>query len=160
MTGPGRGPGPEPGLRLRPMRLSDLPEVTEINHQSFPQPWSEAVWREEIVSPFGLYLVLEVDGTLSGHIGLKLISGEAHVMTIAVHPDRRRRGLARALIKAALAHPASDGVRRVHLEVRPGNLPARTLYDSLGFVESGVRPGYYGDEDALLMTLDLQKAPL
>lgn len=160
MTGPGAGPGTGSDLRLRPMRLSDLSEVMEINRQSLPRPWSEAVWRDELSSPFGLYLVLEEYGSLSGCIGLKLISDEAHVMTLSVRPGRRRRGLARTLIEAALADPAAAQARRVHLEVRPSNQAARTLYASLGFAETGVRPGYYGDEDALLMTLDLRKIPL
>jgi [ribosomal protein S18]-alanine N-acetyltransferase len=146
---------PEP--LLRPMRVSDLLAVMEIDRQSLPKPWSEFVWREELSSPFGLYLVLEEDGSVSGHIGLKLIFGEAHIMTLAVHPERRRRGFARTLIEAALAAPVSAGMRRVYLEVRPSNLAARALYRSLGFVETGVRTGYYGDEDALLMTLDLRK---
>ncbi|MEJ7870786.1 MAG: ribosomal protein S18-alanine N-acetyltransferase [Rubrobacteraceae bacterium] len=146
--------------RIRPMRLSDLPAVMEVGGRSLPRPWSEAVWSEEFYSPFGLYLILEEGGALSGFIGLKLISDEAHVMTIAVCPERRRRGLARTLIKAALSEPTAAGVCHVYLEVRPSNLAARTLYASLGFVETGVRRGYYGDEDALLMTLDLQKNPL
>jgi len=146
--------------RIRPMRLSDLPAVMEVGGRSLPRPWSEAVWREEFYSPFGLYLILEEGGALSGFIGLKLISDEAHVMTIAVRPERRRQGLARTLIKTALGEPAAAGVCHVYLEVRPSNLAARTLYASLGFVETGVRRGYYGDEDALLMTLDLQKNPL
>lgn len=141
---------------VRPIRPSDLRAVMEITRRSLPRPWSEAVWREELASPFGLYLVLEEDGAVSGHIGVKLISDEMHVMTIAVRPERRRRGFARALVEAALADPASAGARRVYLEVRPSNTGARALYGSLGFVETGVRPGYYGDEDALLMTLDLR----
>ncbi len=141
---------------LRRMRLEDLPAVMEIDCQSLPRPWSEAVWREELASPFGLYVVLEEGGGISGHIGIKHIADEAHVMTLAVHPERRRRGFARLLVEAALADPASADTRRLYLEVRPSNLPARALYDSLGFVSSGARPGYYGDEDALLMTLDLR----
>jgi len=141
------------------MRLSDLPVVMEITRCSLPLPWGEAVWREEIVSLFGLYLVLEVDGAVCGYIGLKLISDEAHVMTIAVRPEYRRRGFARTLVEAALADPASDCARRVHLEVRPSNAGARALYGALGFVQTGLRPAYYGDEDALLMTLDLRRAP-
>ena len=140
---------------VRPIRLSDLPAVMEITRQSLLRPWSEAVWREELTSRFGLYLVLEEDGAVSGHIGVKLIADEMHVMTIAVRPERRRRGFARALIRAALADPASARARRVHLEVRPSNTGARALYGSLGFVETGLRSAYYGDEDALLMTLDL-----
>ena len=146
--------------RIRAMRLSDLPAVMEVGGRSLPRPWSEVVWREEFYSPFGLYLILEESSALCGFIGLKLISDEAHVMTIAVCPERRRQGLARTLIKAALGEPASAGALHVYLEVRPSNLAARALYASLGFVETGVRPGYYGDEDALLMTLDLRKNPL
>ena len=144
---------------MRPMRLLDLPAVMEITRRSLPMPWSEAIWREELDSRFGLYLVLEEDGAVSGYIGLKLVSDEAHVMTIAVRPERRRRGLARALVQAALADPASAGARRVYLEVRPSNAGARALYGSLGFVETGLRSAYYGDEDALLMTLYLRGAP-
>ena len=140
---------------LRPMRLADLPAVMEIDRQSLPRPWSEAIWREELRSPLGLYLVLEEGGAVSGHIGVKRVADEAHIMTLAVRPERRRRGFARALIGTALEDPASAGVRRVYLEVRPSNVAARTLYDSLGFVQAGARPGYYGDEDALLLTLDV-----
>ena len=138
---------------MRPMRLADLPAVMETDRQSLPTPWSEAIWREELRSPFSVYLVLAEGGAVSGHIGVKRAADEVHVMTLAVRPGRRRRGFARALIEAALAaHPRA---RRVYLEVRPSNPVARALYDSLGFVRTGVRPGYYGDEDALLLTLKL-----
>jgi ribosomal-protein-alanine N-acetyltransferase len=138
------------------MRRSDLPAVMEITRCSLPRPWGEAVWCEELASRFGLYLVLEEDGAVSGYVGLKLVSDEAHIMTIAVRPERRRQGFARTLVEAALADPASAGARRVYLEVRQSNAGARALYGSLGFVETGLRHGYYGDEDALLMTLDLR----
>jgi len=142
---------------VRPMRPSDLPAVMEITHRSLPLPWGEAVWRQELASSLGLYLVLEVEGVVSGYIGLKLLSDEAHIVTIAVRPEQRRRGFARTLVEAALADPASAGARRVHLEVRPSNVGARALYGSVGFVQTGLRPAYYGDEDALLMTLDLRR---
>ena len=138
---------------VRPMRLEDLPAVMEIDRQCLPAPWSEATWREELRSPFSLYLVLVEGDVVSGHIGGKLVADALHIMTIAVRPERRRKGFARALIKAVLA--AQPSARRVYLEVRPSNLAARELYDSLGFVQTGVRPGYYGDEDALLLTLGL-----
>src|ERR671917_341067 len=100
---------------VRPMHLENLPAVMEIDRQCLPAPWSGTTWREEVRSPFSLYLVL-VEGDV-----------------VAAQPR----------------------ARRVYLEVRPSNLAARALYDSLGFVQTGVRPGYYGDEDALLLTLDL-----
>jgi [ribosomal protein S18]-alanine N-acetyltransferase len=150
--------GLRPESLVRPMRLWDLSAVMETDRRSLPTPWSEEIWRQELTGPFGLYLVLEEGDTLSGHIGVKLISGEAHVMTLAVRPERRQRGFARALIEATLNDPASAGARYVHLEVRPSNVAARALYGSLGFDETGIRPRYYGDEDALLMTLDLIKS--
>jgi ribosomal-protein-alanine N-acetyltransferase len=137
------------------MRLEDIPSVMEIDQESLPRPWSEAVWREELGSPFSLYLVLAEGGEVFGYIGLKHVAGEVHVMTLAVRPEYRRRGFARTLVASALADTALAHARLVYLEVRPSNREARALYRSLGFVETGVRPRYYGDEDALLMTLEL-----
>ncbi len=156
---------------LRRMEVRDLASAMEIDAACLPRPWSEAVWREELGSPSSLYLVLEEDpgtevrrGTeadtdsysprfICGQIGVKHVLGELHVTTVAVRPERRRMGYARCLISAAIG--AFPEARYVHLEVRPSNGPARTLYEALGFVITGRRRRYYGDEDALLMTLDL-----
>ena len=146
---------PETGPFLRRMRHSDLPAVMEIDAAALPKPWSEAIWRSELESPFGLYLVLEEGEEVIGQIGVRSVLDELHVTNVAVRPGHRRRGYARALIRGALS--AYPDARLVHLEVRPTNGPARTLYRSLGFRETGRRPRYYGDEDALLMTLDLSE---
>ncbi|WP_143526401.1 ribosomal protein S18-alanine N-acetyltransferase [Rubrobacter xylanophilus] len=135
------------------MRPEDLPAVMEIEALSLPTPWSEDVWRQELASPFGLYLVLEEGGRVRGQIGARRAADELHVTTLAVHPESRRRGYGRALLEAAVTE--EHGIRRVLLEVRPSNAPARAFYAALGFRETGHRPRYYGDEDALLMTLDL-----
>ena len=140
---------------LRPMEPSDLPAAMEIDSLCLPRPWSEAVWREELGSTFCLYLVLEEGGEIFGQIGVRHILDELHITTLAVLPEHRRRGHARTLVGAALA--AFPGARRVHLEVRPSNAPARALYEALGFMPTGLRRRYYGDEDALLMTLDLEE---
>ena len=149
------GARPAPQRSVRPMLTDDLPAVLRIAEASLPNPWSEAVWRVELSGLFGFYLVLEEEGEIAGFIGVKHVADETHVMTVAVVPDRRGRGHARVLVGAALDAPASRKSRRVHLEVRPSNMAARTLYASLGFVETGLRPRYYGDEDAVLMTLEL-----
>ncbi len=145
----------KPGPLLRPMQPSDLPAAMEIDSLCLPRPWSEAVWREELESPFGLYLILEEGGEIFGQIGVRHVLDELHITTLAVRPERRRQGHARTLVGAALA--AFPGARRVHLEVRPSNAAARTLYETLGFATTGLRRRYYGDEDALLMTLDLEE---
>ena len=141
------------GSLLRPMEPSDLPAAMEIDALCLPKPWSEAVWREELGSSFAFYLVLEEGGEIFGQIGVRHILDELHITTLAIRPERRRQGYARTLIGAALA--AFPEARRVQLEVRPSNAAARALYEALGFARTGLRRRYYGDEDALLMTLDL-----
>jgi ribosomal-protein-alanine N-acetyltransferase len=137
------------------MEASDLPSAMEIDALSLPRPWSAAIWRGELSSPYGLYLVIEDRGEVFGQIGVRHVLGELHITTIAVRPEYRRRGHARALIGAALA--AFPDASHVHLEVRPTNVEAIALYESLGFRETGRRPRYYGDEDAVLMTLNLDE---
>ena len=145
----------EAGPHLRRMEARDLPSAMEIDALSLPRPWSAAIWRGELSSPYGLYLVIEDRGEIFGQIGVRHVLGELHITTIAVRPEYRRRGHARALIGAALA--AYPDASHVHLEVRPTNVEAIALYESLGFRETGRRPRYYGDEDALLMTLNLDE---
>jgi [ribosomal protein S18]-alanine N-acetyltransferase len=147
---------PEAGPLLRPMEPSDLPAAMEVDSLCLPRPWSEAVWREELESPLGLYLLLEEGGEIFGQIGVRHVLDELHITTLAVRPERRRQGHARTLVGAALT--AFPGARRVHLEVRPSNAAARALYEALGFATTGLRRRYYGDEDALLMTLDLEES--
>jgi ribosomal-protein-alanine N-acetyltransferase len=137
------------------MEARDLPSVMEIDALSLPRPWSAAIWRGELGSPYGLYLVLEEGGEVVSQIGIRHVLGELHITTIAVKPEYRRRGYARDLIGAALdSYPNAS---HVHLEVRPTNVEAIALYESLGFRKTGRRPRYYGDEDALLMTLNLDE---
>jgi [ribosomal protein S18]-alanine N-acetyltransferase len=143
----------EAGPHLRRMEDRDLPSVMEIDALCLARPWSAAIWRGELTSPYGLYLVIEDRGEVSGHIGVRHVLGELHITTIAVRPEYRRRGHARALVGAALA--AYPKANYVHLEVRPTNGAAISLYESLGFRITGRRPRYYCDEDALLMTLNL-----
>jgi ribosomal-protein-alanine N-acetyltransferase len=140
------------------MEAGDLPSVMEIDALCLPRPWSAAIWRGELGSPYGLYLVIEDRGEVFGHIGVRHVLGELHITTIAVKPEYRRRGHARALIGSALA--AYPDASHVHLEVRPTNAAALALYESLGFRKTGRRPRYYGDEDALLMTLTLDEIHL
>ena len=132
------------------MEASDLASAIEVDTLCLPRPGSEAIWREEIESPFTLFLLLEEGGEILAQIGVRYMADELHVTTLAVRPEHRRRGYAHVLLEAALG--GFPEARCVHLEVRPSNVPARSLYESLGFVTTGRRRRYYGDEDALLMT--------
>jgi len=139
------------------MDFSDFRGALALDTECLPRPWSAGVWSEELRSPYSVYFAIEDEGRIVAQIGAKLILDEMHVMTVAVHPQYRRRGHARALMESVLdANPPQ--AREVHLEVRPSNTSARTLYESFGFETTVRRPGYYGDEDAVLMTLDLRAA--
>ena len=95
---------------------------------------------------------VKADGTLLGYGGISLVADEAEIITVAVSPAHRRQGIARALMEHML-YLAEDARASVYLEVRASNTPARELYLSLGFAETGVRKNYYTSprEDAVLM---------
>ncbi len=87
---------------------------------------------------------------------LWLVMDEAHIATIATHPDFRRQGTAEQLMLVALRAARLEGARRAFLEVRAGNLAAQSMYKKYGFVSVGLRRRYYkdNDEDAILMDLN------
>ncbi len=91
---------------------------------------------------------------------VRVVVDEAELLTIATHPDHRRQGRARAVMRDWMARAADMGARRAFLEVAADNLPAIALYESVGFAGAGVRRAYYrragtDPADALLMTCDL-----
>lgn len=141
-------------LNVRPMEYSDLDEVMEVDALCLPAPWTAGIWKTELESPLGFHLVAEEDGRVVGQIGVKSILDELHVTTLAVLPEHRRSGVARTLFEAVLEEFPEAG--EAYLEVRPSNEGARAFYASLGFRETGRRPRYYGDEDAILMTARLR----
>jgi ribosomal-protein-alanine N-acetyltransferase len=82
-----------------------------------------------------------------------VVAEEMHILNLAVHPQHRRRGLARRLLTTAMTQARGLGAQVAWLEVRPSNHPALKLYELFGFKELGRRPRYYDDtqEDALLL---------
>ncbi len=139
------------------MTAEDLDEVLDIERGSFPRPWTRGQFESELGNPVSRALVLRVsDGgrePVGGYIIFWIVFGEAHILDIAVKQDMRGRGLAAALLNAALGQMRGNTVYRVFLEVRRSNAAARGLYRKFGFRESFVRKNYYGDEDAIVMTL-------
>ena len=141
----------------RRMRLEDVPVVHEIDLLSFSLPWPERSFCFEISeNPVARGWVAETDGRIVAMLVLWRIIDEAHIATIATHPDFRRQGIGERLMIVALLQAREEGARHVFLEVRAGNLAAQTLYKKYGFITTGVRPRYYkdNDEDAILMDLE------
>jgi ribosomal-protein-alanine N-acetyltransferase len=139
------------------MTLVDVPTVHEIDLLSFSLPWPERSFRFELTeNQISRGWVAEVEGKIAAMLVLWFIVDEAHIATIAVHPDFRRQGIGEQILLHALRAARNEGAQRAFLEVRAGNVAAQAMYQKYGFEVAGVRPGYYKDnnEDALLMNLD------
>jgi [ribosomal protein S18]-alanine N-acetyltransferase len=142
-------------IRIEAMRLEDVPEVHRIESASFPTPWPDYAFKQEIqTNRLAHYLVVKAGDETIGYGGMWLMVDEAHVTTFAVLPEWRRRGVG-ARLMLTLLHVAIDlKASMMTLEVRLSNHPARALYGRFGFRPVGIRPRYYSDnnEDALIMT--------
>lgn len=139
-------------------------DIMDIERASFPSPWSEAAFREEAKNPLSTFWGLELDRALGGYICFWTVSGEIHLMNIAVHPAKRRKGLGYRLMQGMIDSGAQQGVQVIWLEVRPSNGIAARLYSNMGFREVARRRRYYVDtnEDAIIMALEFpgREAPL
>lgn len=139
--------------RIRAASSADLGAVARIEATAFPDPWSAEQFRSHLGD---LFLVAVADGEVIGYLVAWSVGVEAEILNVAVAPDVRRRGSAKALLVDALATLGRAGVTSVFLEVRPSNTAARQLYTSAGFREITRRRGYYDTprEDALVMRRD------
>jgi [ribosomal protein S18]-alanine N-acetyltransferase len=138
---------------IRPLETAHLDQVLGIERAAYPRPWSAAAFAAELARDDRCYLVAFEGDEVVGYAGLSVGAGEAHVLTVAVVPSRRRRGHGRRLVSALLQEAVARGATAVTLEVRASDVSAQQLYRRAGFVAAGVRPGYYQDdgEGALIM---------
>ena len=135
---------------IRPLIIDDLEEVVALETANAPNPWSEGVFRNELAAENRIYLAAEEDGVV-GFAGVMVVADEAHVTNLLVEPEWRRRGIGLELMKTLIEAAVEAGARHVTLEVRSQNEAARALYARLGLAPVGVRKGYYGDDDALIL---------
>ena len=135
---------------------SDLSALARIHATSFSEAWSEATLRD----------MLKTQGTSAfstpdGFVMTRVAADEAEILTLAVAPDARGRGIGKVLLSAATEHAHHAGARAMFLEVGASNMAARALYNRFGFSEVGMRKAYYdGNEDALILRVDLPIVPL
>ena len=131
--------------------------ILEIETLSSPSPWSLSAFEAETKNPFSRFWGLTGHGILHGYICFWLCDRAYELMNIAVHPEARKKGLGKQLLRRMFQQGISEGVKTIWLEVRPSNLVARSLYRRGGFKEIARRPRYYRDsnEDAIIMTCEL-----
>lgn len=144
---------------MSPMTEADVPSLARLESLSSQNPWNAAQIAEELEKPSSRFFVVrapEVGSPASAFGGFWLVAGEAQLAELAVAPDKRRRGLGRALLWRLFREAAVSGASRMTLEVRAGNAAALALYAAEGFRETSRRPRFYdGKEDAVLMEKSL-----
>jgi ribosomal-protein-alanine N-acetyltransferase len=142
-------------LRIEKMGVGDVADVHRIEAESFPTPWPDYAFKQELqTNRLAHYLVVRAGDDTIAYGGMWLMVDEAHVTTFAVLPEWRRRGVGGQLMLEMMHLAAALNARVVTLEVRLSNRAARALYGRFGFKPVGIRPRYYTDnnEDALIMT--------
>ena len=143
----------ETAYTIEAMRLEDIPEVLPLEREAFGQmAWHAVDFEAAIASKCDFPLVSRTTG-LAGYAVLRIIAPEAEIENICVAPACRRSGVGEALMEEMLRLAAERDAKRIFLEVRAHNEPAKALYRKRGFVESYRRRNYYQGptEDAIIM---------
>jgi [ribosomal protein S18]-alanine N-acetyltransferase len=142
---------PVAALEIRRLTYADLPQVVAIERRAFTTPWSLAMFVLELSKPSGVCLAATIEDEIIGYLVCSRYDTVWHVMNVAVDPDRRRRGIATALMQALIERVGDDAP--LTLEVRRSNTGALALYERFGFRSAGMRRRYYADngEDAVIM---------
>jgi ribosomal-protein-alanine N-acetyltransferase len=143
---------------FRPMRYADLPAVMDIELRAYEFSWTEGIFRDCIAVGYRCHVLLQ-DGAIAGYGVMSVAVGESHILNLCIDPDRRRRGLGRALLTYLLKDAGAAGAQTMLLEVRPSNAAGIALYEQMGFKRIGMRKDYYpargGREDAVMLEREL-----
>lgn len=143
---------------MRQMTLADIDAVFAIEQAVQAYPWTRGNFGDSLAGGYTCF-VDEADGEMRGYVILMPAVDEAELLSIGVAAAHQRKGLGRKLLREMLEFACAKKMQRIFLEVRPSNTAAVALYRSAGFVEVGVRRGYYqnlnGSEDALVMACEL-----
>jgi len=143
-------------MMLRRATARDLPAMSALHAASFPDGWTGESLGDLLASPGAFaFISIEVSSLAAGFVLARVAAGEAEILTIAVRPNARRKGVGRQLMEAAARQARKMGATAMFLEVGETNAPARALYKGLGFAEAGRRKNYYGAENGLVLKAEL-----
>ncbi|HEX5378086.1 MAG TPA: GNAT family N-acetyltransferase [Phenylobacterium sp.] len=150
-------------MNLRPATEDDLDALAALHALAFQPGWDAEAIADLGSGPGVFGLMVEAPGPI-GMILCRAIAGESEILTLAVDPAARRRGVGAALVRAAADMARSLGAQEMFLEVATDNAAALALYEAAGFARAGLRRGYYdrgadAAADAVVMRRDLNSAP-
>lgn len=132
---------------------SDLDKILEIERVSFPAPWTRTMFVEEMSNRSARLVVFLEEKRIVGYMCFWEVLDEAHLLNIAVHPDRRGQGYGKFMMERLEEICLKDGLKRIILDVGRRNVRARGLYRACGFQSIGFRKNYYTvvKDDAVVM---------
>ncbi len=144
-------------MQIRPMTMEDCERVAAIEAVSFSVPWSLRAFTETVEKHNFRYYVAEEKGEILGYCGFLYVLDEAEIPNVCVKSSARRLGIGRQMMSVLMEEAKKLGISVLYLEVRESNMAARKLYESLGFVENGIRKNFYEQptEHAILMSRTL-----
>lgn len=136
-------------MNIRLASVEDASDIYDIETACFKTPWTfESIRSDICLNEYAYYFVAEVNGKIVAFCGVHIVLDEGHIMNVAVLPDHRGQGIGEALLLTMMSY---TNLEYYTLEVRASNKTAISLYKKLGFMNAGIRPNYYIDEDALIM---------
>ena len=140
-------------ITIRTMTMQDCRKVAELEKQLFSMPWSEDGFKSAVAIVQNVFLVAEEAGEICGYIGMYHALDEGEITNVGVAPGKQNQGIGYELVQAALSMAKQQGITQVVLEVRVSNASAIHLYEKCGFVNCGIRKGFYElpKEDAYIM---------
>jgi ribosomal-protein-alanine N-acetyltransferase len=142
-----------PAIKIRDMRPRDVPQVVAIENATSATPWTRAMFLSELGRAGTLDLVADQGGDVLAYVMVSRYADVWHILNLCVREPQRGRGLGGRMLDELFERAAKRAHLGYTLEVRVSNDPAIRLYRRKGFLEHGVRPGYYSDngEDAIVM---------
>ena len=141
-------------IEICSLKLEHIDRILVIDSLCFPTPWSRESLEKEIEnSELTKYVIAKKSGIVIGYAGMWIILDEGHITNIAVHPEYRGIGVGSLLLEALIEICKIEFIKSMTLEVRESNARAQNLYKKYGFLQNGIRKGYYRDnkENALIM---------
>lgn len=140
------------------MNLSDLEQIKDILNTDFDDFWNYSILKDELNSKNSTYFVVKnKDNKILGFSGMKIILDEAEIMNIVTKKDYRNQGIGKVLLNKIIAEAKNINIKKINLEVNENNIIAIHLYEKFDFTKDGERKNYYQDQNAILMSKNLEK---
>ena len=143
------------GVKIERMTDENVEDAAFIERECFPSPWSLASLKSELTNPCAVFFVARMNGEAAGYAGMHHVVDEGYITNIAVLPQYRRQGVAKALLENYFHYARAHGLRMITLEVRVSNAGAAAFYKNMGFRIEGRRKNFYENpvEDGMIMTV-------